>query len=64
MTKQYRIIESADPLEPPTCECGGISFARFETKEQVDRWLNAHAHLETLHSLQDEIVTKLGRSKP
>jgi hypothetical protein len=57
------MIESANPFEPPTCECGGVSFARFETKEQVDRWLKVHERQETLHSLQDEIVAKLGWSR-
>jgi hypothetical protein len=63
MTKHYETIESADPFEPPTCQCGTTTFFRFETKDQLERWLKAIKQHKTLSSLQAEIFAKLGWSK-
>jgi hypothetical protein len=59
MTKFHRTIESADPLEPPTCQVGPTSFCRFETKEQLERWLRANEQRNTLRALQAEIFAQL-----
>jgi hypothetical protein len=60
MTKFHQTTESADPFEPPTCQCGPTSFYRFETKEQLERWLKAIGQRNTLTALQAEIFAQLG----
>jgi hypothetical protein len=64
MMKHHKIIESADPFEPPTCLVGTTAFYRFETKDQLERWLKAIEQRNTLSSLQAEIFDQLGWAKP
>jgi hypothetical protein len=64
MTKHYQTIESADPFEPPTCQVGTTTFYRFQTKDQLERWIKACEQHNRLESLKADIFAQLGWSKP